>query len=318
MNFLFKAIPCCAGRAPEPPHSISAPIRKPNMIKTPAPSELNKNPWFDIAQETKPTKKKHTYTSRLFCFTCAGGNHTLFDAFFHNLGENVQVVGVCLPARMRRMFEVAHTTMVSMVTDIASEISQYLDLPYSLFGHSLGGLVAFEVACALQDGGFPPPCSVYPSAIGPPHIESARFKDPKLQLSRYSYDQVVSYLRAKGGTPEEVLECRDIMEIMIPSIKGDYACLESYDYQNSKTGSRVVVCCGDKDDLTSDELDQWRMCARGPIEFHMFTGGHFYINESYQLIEFLVNDIAANSHTNSTVPGKSTTTGTKGETESKY
>lgn len=254
---------------------------------------LNKNRWFVLGpRPAKPQQSDDEYKTRLFCFSCAGGNASLYNSFFHALGSTVQVVAVTLPGRMPRFKEPPLSSMDKIVQEVVREITPYLDKPFKFFGHSMGATVAFEVSLAIKAKGLRTPTTIYASAHRAPR-ETNQFMDGTVEcVSTKTYEQLIVHLRKQGGTPEELLESKEMMDMVMPAIRCDYGIAEKYTWNKTcKTTADVIVCYGDKDFPSSDKLEGWKDTTEGKFEMHKFTGGHFYIHESDQLVKFLTKHL---------------------------
>src|SRR5690349_236164 len=83
---------------------------------------------------------------RLFCFAHAGGGASFFRGWAAGLPESVEVSPVQLPGRETRFREPPFTRLGQLTEALAEALRPHLDRPFAFFGHSLGALVAFELA----------------------------------------------------------------------------------------------------------------------------------------------------------------------------
>jgi surfactin synthase thioesterase subunit len=120
-------------------------------------------------------------TTRLFCFPYAGGSAAIFREWPREFPESVQVCNVELPGRGRRLFEPPFTSMGPLVEEAARALADYLDRPFAIFGHSLGALVAFELARYLRVACGARPTHLFLSATRAPQTirpESTKYDLP--------------------------------------------------------------------------------------------------------------------------------------------
>ncbi|MEM1395094.1 MAG: thioesterase domain-containing protein, partial [Cyanobacteria bacterium P01_H01_bin.150] len=87
---------------------------------------------------------------RLFCFPYAGGSSLVFRTWAASLPKNIEICPVELPGRGMQMKSPPFTRMEALVNEIASILLPYLDKPFAFFGHSMGGMVSFELARHLR------------------------------------------------------------------------------------------------------------------------------------------------------------------------
>src|SRR6266540_72652 len=106
---------------------------------------------------------------RLFCFPHAGGGAAAYRSWPDLIGEDIDIVAVRLPGRENRVVERRYRRMADAVTDLCPVIRPLLTLPYAFFGHSLGTLVAFALACRLDEGDAPAAAHLFAAASRAPH-----------------------------------------------------------------------------------------------------------------------------------------------------
>ena len=104
-------------------------------------------------------------------------------------------------------------------------------------------------------------------------------EEPIHQLPR---DEFIEAIRGYSGTPEEVLQNRELMELVEPLLRADFAVSETYRPVPEREPLEVPVTAlggvGDED-VSEEELDAWRNETRGPFRKQMFDGGHFFLTE---------------------------------------
>src|SRR4051794_36920377 len=108
-----------------------------------------RSPWF-VVPTPRPDARR-----RLFCLPHAGGGAAAFRRWADGMAAAVEVVAVQPPGRETRFREPPFTDWRSLVVSLADALPA--DRPFALFGHSLGALLAFELARELRRRGGPPP-----------------------------------------------------------------------------------------------------------------------------------------------------------------
>jgi medium-chain acyl-[acyl-carrier-protein] hydrolase len=96
------------------------------------------------------SRPKPQATLRLFCFHYAGGGAAIFRTWSDSLPSSVEVCAIELPGRGMRLKEPPFTQLEPLVQHLASALFPYLDKPFAFFGHSMGGLVSFELTRLLR------------------------------------------------------------------------------------------------------------------------------------------------------------------------
>jgi surfactin synthase thioesterase subunit len=99
-----------------------------------------KNPWLALRRPNLRTRV------RLFCLPYAGGSETIFRTWQQNLPETIEVLPIQLPGRGARMKEPPLTRLPPLVQALSRSLRPEMNLPFAFFGHSMGGMIAFELA----------------------------------------------------------------------------------------------------------------------------------------------------------------------------
>src|SRR5688500_10299004 len=115
-------------------------------------------------------RTKEQPQQRLFCFPYAGGGASIYRKWARNSPPAIEVCPVQLPARENRLLEPSYTQILQLVPELARELEPYSDQPFAFFGHSMGALIAFELAHYLRRHGLPEPEQLFFSAHRAPHL----------------------------------------------------------------------------------------------------------------------------------------------------
>jgi medium-chain acyl-[acyl-carrier-protein] hydrolase len=186
------------------------------------------------------------------------------------------VCPVELPGRGLRFLEPPVRSICATVSTLSADLRDYLGAPFAFFGHSMGAVVAFELARKLRAEGLATPTHMFVSAHRAPHLPStsprrAELPDPEL----------VAELRALNGTPEEVLRDRELLEMMLPIVRADFAACETYTWEEGSPLSCPMVAFGGLRDaeVPRPDLDAWRVHTSGEFSIRLFDGDHFFLHE---------------------------------------
>jgi medium-chain acyl-[acyl-carrier-protein] hydrolase len=214
---------------------------------------------------------------RLFCFPYAGAGVTAFRAWWNDLPSAIEVCLLQLPGREGRLREPPFTRMAPLVTALAEAVAPHLDLPFSFFGHSVGGLVAFELARELRRRrGADPSRLVVSATAAPPNGMPASLRD------RDSDADLVRVLGSLGGTPSQILQDPEIMRLLAPAVRADLGIYEAYSYV-AETPLRcpITVMRGTADPLVGEEdVIGWTNETSGRVDFVAVPGTHFFLHEA--------------------------------------
>lgn len=217
---------------------------------------------------------------RLFCFPYAGGGASLFRSWANRLPGEVEVCAVQLPGREDRLTEAAFTSMPPLVEALASALNPYLqDKPYAFFGHSMGAFVSFELARYLrkQHHAHAGPLQLFVSAQRAP-----QFPDPEPPVHALPDNEFIEELRNLNGTPTEILQNAEVLEITLPLLRADFAICETYRYIPGEPLLCPIFACGGIDDekIDNEKISGWREQTRGSFMLRMFPGDHFFLHSS--------------------------------------
>jgi medium-chain acyl-[acyl-carrier-protein] hydrolase len=211
---------------------------------------------------------------RLFCFPHAGGGASFFRDWPHQLPAGVEVWAVQPPGREERCHEPPFTRLSLLVGALVTALRPHLIPPYVFFGHSMGSLVAFELARELQALGWAEPAHLVVSG----HRAPTRERSPGL-LAPDSDGHLRARLQAYQGTPAELLANDDFVQFLLPTLRADLTVCREYHYEPEPSLTCPLTALGGDGDpeVGVDDLRAWGDVAGGPFAAHTFPGGHFYL-----------------------------------------
>ncbi|MEI5103008.1 alpha/beta fold hydrolase [Streptomyces sp. PmtG] len=213
---------------------------------------------------------------RLYCFPSAGASAASFAPWRRFAPGGVTVCPVQPPGRAERFREPPYDRSDALVDDLAHALKDQFTGVYALYGHSLGALVAFELARRLRRAGAPPPVHVFASGRAAPHLP-----DVRRPLRDLPADELIRAVAGMGGTPEEVLRASDVMDLLLPLLRADLTVNETYAYRDEPPLGSPLTVFGGRRDPRADEAEilAWESLTTGAFQARMFPGGHFFINE---------------------------------------
>uniref|UniRef100_A0A450S4S8 Medium-chain acyl-[acyl-carrier-protein] hydrolase n=1 Tax=Candidatus Kentrum sp. DK TaxID=2126562 RepID=A0A450S4S8_9GAMM len=230
-----------------------------------------KNDW--IAGVENPRAKL-----RLFCFPFAGGGALAYRTWPEQLPPEVEVCSLRLPGREGRLREAPYREAAPLAAAIASGIAeQYLDLPFVFYGHSMGAVVAFELARTLRRRATPEPLCLLVSGRRAPQVPFGQ----KLR-SNLPKPEFIEVLRHYGGTPEILFQEDELMDLFLPTMRADFALTDEYVYAPEAPLDYPIHAFHSEEDpaATRDEAEPWREQTSGDFTLRMFPGGHFFFNDA--------------------------------------
>ena len=226
---------------------------------------------------------------RLFCLPFAGGNANAFRDWVNYLPDSVELNTVEIPGRGHRLAEPLMKELHPLVEAIAAGIRPYLDRPFVLFGHSMGALLGFELTHLLKEKYNRAPVHLFLSGRGAP--DTIDREEPIHRLPEAAF---IEKIKKYNGTPKDVLEHEELMQIMIPILRSDFQVCETYVYKpKSKLDLPLTVFGGLKDSSSPQpDLQAWEKFTSGPFALRMFPGDHFYLLQSKaDLVHAVLRDV---------------------------
>jgi surfactin synthase thioesterase subunit len=217
---------------------------------------------------------------RLLCFPHAGGAAASYAGWARSLDtEAIAVVGAELPGRGRGSHEALCTEFDRIVGGFAAAITPFLDRPYALFGHSLGALVAFELARALRERGAPGPACLFVSGAFAPQLPAT---SAHLRFIQDDVPFLEAVAARYGGVPKIVLEQANLRASIVPALRADLALTETYVYTPAPPLPCAITAYAGADDpiVSADGVEQWRLQTSGDFSCRLFEGHHFYLNRA--------------------------------------
>ncbi|CAI8701403.1 medium-chain acyl-(acyl-carrier-protein) hydrolase [Pseudomonas chlororaphis] len=224
----------------------------------------------------------------LLCLPYSGASAMVYSRWRRKLPDWLKLQPVELPGRGARFGEALQTDLAGLAQQLAREHLPALQAPYALFGHSLGALLACEMARALRQLGGPEPVALFASGTAAPSERSEYDRDlaePKTDA------QLIEQLRTFNGTSEEVLANQELMSLTLPVLRADFLLCGSFRPQQRALLKCPVHVLGGKDDRASTEqLMAWRRETSGSFSVDMLSGGHFFIHEHEPKVLRMIKD----------------------------
>ncbi|MFJ4371057.1 thioesterase II family protein [Pseudomonas japonica] len=219
----------------------------------------------------------------LLCLPYSGASAMVYSRWRRKLPAWIEVRPVELPGRGARLAEPLSTDLAALARQLASEQSLAAHRPYAILGHSLGALLACELAHELQALGCPPPVALFACGTAAPSrregYDGPEWREPK------SDAELIRDLRDLQGTSEEVLANEELMALMLPILRADFLLCGRYVYRQRPPLRCPLHVFGGADDRASEaQLLAWRQESQGEFSLEMFPGGHFFIHEQEERV----------------------------------
>lgn len=221
----------------------------------------------------------HQARYSLYCFPFAGGSATYYMQWSKLFGDDIELVPIQLPGRGPRFEEACSTSIADSANEIVREIVQRPTRPL-LFGHSMGAILAYEVARLLRTTDHSA-AHLFVSARPAPAQQR-----PRRRVSNLPRNEFVQLLRDYGSAPEEVLTNSELLDIILPMTRADFAMIEQY----RRTPGPPLACpisawCGTDDpDVPPASMCDWASETTEGVELFVRKGDHFFVTDVRQEI----------------------------------
>ncbi|MEU5426179.1 alpha/beta fold hydrolase [Streptomyces olivoreticuli] len=218
----------------------------------------------------------HTTRRTLLCLGFCGGGTGPYHAWSEKVPADVALSAICYPGREGRFLEPCATDWEELAADTTAAVLSAVDGPYVLFGHSMGGWMAFDVAARIESSGGPlPEALVVSSCNAPDRGLTPRDMFPARQDSDA---ELLDWMLSNGLMPAHVLEDPDLQEMAVELMRDDIRVRDTFRYRAGTSVSVPVqmLSATDDDVIEKDAGDQWRRVALGPYRHDVLPGGHFY------------------------------------------
>ncbi|WP_328930065.1 thioesterase domain-containing protein [Streptomyces sp. NBC_00190] len=249
------------------------------------PGAAGSEPWFPFGVPDLDAPL------RVFCLPYAGGGAGLYRSWQQRAAAGAALAPVQLPGRETRLREPPVEDFETLVTRLAGALGPWTGDRYALFGHSMGGLLAHELAYRLEELTGRPPELLAVSACAAPELER-----PRPAIHQLPREEFVAELRRLEGTPAEVLEDDELLDLCIPRIRADFAVLASHRHRpRAPLNSRITAFCGTRDpQIPVWSMEAWRGHTTRDFRLHLMDDDHFFIHRHEAAVfQHLVDGVRA-------------------------
>jgi surfactin synthase thioesterase subunit len=232
---------------------------------------------------------------KIFCLHHAGGSSFSYCMLNRFFPKWVQTVLIDLPGRGKRIREPCFTNIYDMVELIVEDIFFHAeDIPYAIFGHSMGALLAYLATKKLTESA----CESLPL-----HLFLSGYYGPSVEIKNDWYllpdQEFIKKVSKLGGMQQEIAAEKELMDFFIPIMKADFQSLNSYKYTKAKPFDiPETIFVGNQDPFGMNQSISWQETTTQKIFVKEFNGGHFFVFDIlYQLAE-IISQTLIPSHVN--------------------
>ncbi|CAN3977864.1 thioesterase II family protein [Kitasatospora purpeofusca] len=211
----------------------------------------------------------------LACLPFAGSGAGFFREW-EKLGiPDVALLPVQLPGREERFLDDPFTDIATAVAELTPRIladaGERADL--ALFGHSLGAVLAYEIARELERIGHPGLRHLFVSGSPGPHDGRTE------RATGLADEEFVAGVQRFAGYRHPAFDDPELVEVLLPILRADVELHENYRPTGTDPLSVPITALrGDQDELVSRaQAEQWAGATSGPFSYRELPGGHMYL-----------------------------------------
>ncbi|MEU3644011.1 alpha/beta fold hydrolase [Lentzea sp. NPDC034063] len=245
---------------------------------------------FDHDAWLRSFRPRQDHETQVVCLPHAGGSASFYLPFAEKLSPVADVLAVQYPGRQDRGHEPCVDDLATLADLIAEALAPLADRRIVLFGHSMGAMLAFELARRV------PTAHLFVSGRRAPSC----WRDERVH--QRDDDGLIAAMQELNGTNSALLHNKKILRMVLPAVRADYRAAETHRYADGPgVTAPTSVLLGDDDPMvTLDEARAWQLHTAGTTQLHVLPGGHFYLVDHWPHIARLVEDEVLETATPST------------------
>ncbi|MBN1050256.1 thioesterase II family protein [Clostridium botulinum] len=223
----------------------------------------------------------------LFCLPYAGGSETIYYNWKRYLNSSIYLESVELRGRGKRFNEDFYENLEEAVEDIFENIKEkILYDDYAIYGHSMGSILAYELYYKIHNENIKIPKHIFFSGYMSPSTLRK-----KKQIHLLPDEEFIKEVIELGGTPQEIVDNKELLQLFTPILRNDFKMLENYVYKEKKDKIQcnISILNGNEDDITIKEILEWKNHGNKGFKVYNFEGNHFFINTNVENITKIIN-----------------------------
>lgn len=260
-------------------------------------SELNKTTNTKLVYVPTPNPKA---IIQLICIPYAGGGKSIFIEWTKKISKDIEILIISLPGREDKIKDTTISNFNTLFPQLIAECKQYINKPFSIFGHSMGGVLSHGLAYYLEAKKIFPQYLIASSAPAP--IQTQLNNNNILHtLSDKQFLKELSH--RYQAIPPSVIKDQSLIQIFLPTLRADVTLMESYllftnsNKQNfKKLKCKIVATCGDFDpECNKSTLLEWKHLTQNQFFYTIFPGNHFYLHQHLNNLLNLIENLILNN-----------------------
>jgi medium-chain acyl-[acyl-carrier-protein] hydrolase len=209
----------------------------------------------------------------LMIFPHAGAGVTAYRRLAMDQAEVFRPAIVRLPGREQRLHEPLFRSMDALIRALVPALQPMLAAGPVLYGHSMGALVAFEVARYARDV-----CGVEPACLVVSGCAAPSTREPRRLRHLLSDDEFWRSVCELNGMPDEIARDRAMRDMLMPVFRADFEVCDTYAYsRGAALGCPIIAFAGDADqEALPAEMAAWAEETTGSFRHRTVPGDHFF------------------------------------------
>jgi medium-chain acyl-[acyl-carrier-protein] hydrolase len=229
---------------------------------------------------------EHHSPHTLICLPHAGGSAQVYEQWKKTFAPDVRVVPIELPGHGTRFTEQPCRSLDALVERLMEGLLPWLNSSFSLFGHSMGSLVAYELCHRIRRRTGRLATHLFVSGRRAPHRDKPVTSSWNKSIWDLSDDELLAMLRGFNGTPEAFFQSKELTDILLPVIRADFEIEQTYRYKDWGPLATPVTAFGGLDDIADvpeSDLQAWETHTQGNFSCYLWPGDHFFhLNASHE------------------------------------
>lgn len=225
----------------------------------------------------------------LLCLPFAGGNKYSYRAYEVLAPASLNLVTVDYPGRGARITAPLMGNMEELVEDAYNQVGRIISQKdYAVYGHSMGGIVAFLLVRKIISRGEPAPRHLFITGTTAP---SSGERQQRHLLDKAEF---IEEIRTLGGMPEEILQNKELLEYIEPILRADFKAVETYRYKDdAPLNVPVTVITGTDEKTREEDIRAWQQMTSLKADIRKMPGKHFFIfDNATEIMEIIVEKVS--------------------------
>lgn len=227
---------------------------------------------------------------QLLCFPYAGGGASIYR-HWAKLFPQIEILAVKLPGKESRFNEEPINNSQQLVEHLFQDIIKNINKPFVFFGHSMGGILAYELAHLMQKKGTKMPSGIIISSRAAPHT---LYDEEK--IAHLPFELFFKKIIKKNGIPKEIANNEAFLKMIEPALRADFELCENHiNHHKAPLNIPLLTIGGDKDqDIPEKKLNAWNQYFSSSVKNTILSGGHFHINDQSAHLISLIKGFTSN------------------------